>query len=60
MKTIKIEIKNKKNRKSKISYLTVQIVKGDINMIKGQREKESLLINEDYIRTFFSKKFLIF
>ena len=50
MKTIKIEIKNKESRKSKISYLTVQMVKVE------KSEKKSFLINEDDIRNFVFQK----
>ena len=38
MKTIKIEIKNTKNRKSKISYLTVQMVKADIFRVREKNK----------------------
>ena len=38
MKTIKIKIKNLKNRKSKISYLTVQMVKADIIIVKEKNK----------------------
>ena len=35
---IKIKIKNKKNRKSKISYITVQMVKADIFWVKEKNK----------------------
>ena len=60
MKTIQIEIKTKK--KSKIKDFIFNGTNGKSWYFLSQREKKSLLINEDDMRNFFPKslKFLNF
>ena len=53
MKTMKIKMKNTKNRKSKVSYLTVKCLKLTFSELK---RKKSLLINKDDIQKFFFQK----